>query len=123
MKHLKILIFLLMLIKGNISYARELCDCYGSCVTIQQRDVSIQIKRVIKKRDGYSPYDKVEIDHKIPLCLGGSNEIDNLWSLTKEQHALKTKNDLDLLYYVNTCLMTIQEAQEEAKKWKPKSGY
>jgi 5-methylcytosine-specific restriction endonuclease McrA len=35
-----------------------------------------------------------EVDHKIPLILGGHHCLKNLWPLTVEEHRLKTKQDL-----------------------------
>ena len=98
--------------------AGELCDCYGSCTFIYPREVSTRIKREVKIRDGYDPYDKLEIDHKLPLCLGGTNNKDNLRALAKEQHKLKTEHDILLLYYVENCYMTVEEAQKEALGFK-----
>ncbi|MFH0703052.1 MAG: HNH endonuclease signature motif containing protein [bacterium] len=98
--------------------AEELCDCYGICTIIYPRNVNLNTKKSIKIRDGYTPNAKVDIDHKIPLCLGGANSIDNLQALVKDKHEIKTQHDVLLLYYVKNCLMTIEEAQQEALKWR-----
>ena len=34
-----------------------------------------------------------EVDHATPLCAGGSDTVENLQWLSKEQHSLKTKID------------------------------
>lgn len=97
----------------------ELCDCFGSCITLYERDLNQTTKNYIKKRDGYSAKKKIEIDHKIPLCLGGSNSLSNLQALTQSVHRKKTKNDMNLLNYVKSCNFTVLEAYEKAKKYKP----
>jgi 5-methylcytosine-specific restriction endonuclease McrA len=67
---------------------------------------------------GYLSYAQMEIDHKIPLCLGGSNNIENLQPLSKNDHKIKTDHDLMLFNYVRQCMMTIKEAQSEVNNWK-----
>ena len=109
-----ILIFLVAFFISLDIHAKELCDCYGSCIDIYPRDVSSKIKKQIKDRDGYNYEDKVDIDHKLPLCLGGTNDKDNLQALTEEQHDKKTEHDMFLLYFIRNCFMTIDEAQYEA---------
>ncbi len=45
------------------------------------RDVPESLKRTICERDGvkWADHDRYEIDHKIPLSLGGTNAPSNLW--------------------------------------------
>jgi hypothetical protein len=112
---------LIFIIISNVQpeiWARELCDCYGTCVPIYARDVNYQTRRMIRLRDGYKPYSYVEVDHKLPLCLGGTNKPDNLWALTPKQHKIKTEHDLLLLYYVRNCYMTVEEAQSDVMNFK-----
>jgi|GEM_PF-2743992 len=116
----KLTVILILLTQIQTVFARELCDCFGDCVQINSRDVSKETKKLVKVRFGYLPYEKLEIDHKIPLCLGGSNSIDNLQPLSKSAHKLKTEHDLQILYSVYSCVMTIKEAQQEALNWKNK---
>ena len=40
------------------------------------------------------PGDRGTCDHRIPLALGGSNELENLWLLCNECAASKTRADL-----------------------------
>jgi hypothetical protein len=47
-----------------------------------------------------SELDKFEIDHIIPLALGGVDEIDNLQAICIQCHAYKTKTESDLTQYV-----------------------
>jgi hypothetical protein len=98
--------------------AGELCDCFGECIPIYPRNVTSETKQLVKKMYGYPHYARVDIDHKIPLCLGGTNNINNLRPLSKIDHKKKTEHDLLLLYYVKSCLMTINEAQQETLNWK-----
>lgn len=114
-----ILSFSLCFLFLSTAMSAELCDCFGSCITLYGRDLNQTTKNYIKKRDGYSAKKNIEIDHKIPLCLGGSNSLSNLQALTKSVHRKKTKNDMNLLNYVKNCNLTVLEAYEKAKKYKP----
>jgi 5-methylcytosine-specific restriction endonuclease McrA len=42
------------------------------------------------------PRSTLEVDHKIPLCEGGSNDIKNLWLLCIDCHAQKTSKERSL---------------------------
>jgi len=114
------IIFILILLLSQIQpiCARELCDCFGECIAVYPREVTWETKRLIKSMYGYPSYARFEIDHKIPLCLGGTNNIDNLQPLSKSDHIKKTEHDMRLLYYVRSCFMTIKEAQAETSNWK-----
>lgn len=113
------LFFTLSFIFCNCSecFAGRLCDCFGSCIEIYERNVPQEVKHYVKKRDGYIGYKGIEVDHKIPLCLGGSNGINNLQALPKSVHKRKTKHDLYLLESVKNCDMSVLEAFERAKKY------
>jgi len=111
-----IVTFFLYLSIFSYAYSKELCDCYASCIVIQPRNLTPAVKRLVKIKYGYNPDAKMEIDHKLPLSLGGNNSIDNLWPLTYEEHKLKTKNDMMMLFFVRNCFMTIEEAQNEYNK-------
>lgn len=100
------------------AYSAELCDCYGNCAMLYPRDVSTETKMFIKQRDGYDIRSRVDIDHRIPLCIGGSNDPANLQSLTKDVHRLKTDHDLLLLYYIKNCYMTLPEAWAEVDNFR-----
>jgi hypothetical protein len=118
-KFLAISALFLCFILISTAISSELCDCFGSCITLYNRDLNQTTKNYIKKRDGYSAKKNIEIDHKIPLCLGGSNSLSNLQALTQAIHRKKTKNDMNLLNYVKSCNLTVLEAYEKAKKYKP----
>jgi hypothetical protein len=109
-------IFFVFLTGFSYADSKELCDCYGSCMLIQPRHLTASVKKLVKIKYGYPPSSKMEIDHMLPLSLGGSNNIDNLWPLTYEEHKLKTKNDMMILFFVRNCFMTIEEAQNDYEK-------
>lgn len=50
------------------------------------RDVPVALKREVLRRYGVSPQDRrdYEIDHLIPLSIGGSNSIRNLWPQSRK---------------------------------------
>lgn len=102
---------------GLSVHAEELCDCYGKCIPVHPRNVSNQIKKMVKIRDHYSPKSRVDIDHILPLCLGGTNDINNLQALDRAEHALKTEHDMLMLFYVHNCFMTVDEARNEDLNW------
>lgn len=108
----------IILLQIQTAYTKEICDCFGECVTVYPRDVSTQTKVMVKNKYRYPKYARLEVDHRIPLCLGGSNFIDNLQPLYPNEHKKKTEHDLMLLYYVKECYMTIKEAQSEVDRWK-----
>lgn len=57
-----------------------------------RRNVSLRLRFYIMQRDGhtcqtcgaYPPEARLEVDHKIPLSKGGSNDEENLWTLCFE---------------------------------------
>lgn len=112
------LIFSIILLQIQPAYTKEICDCFGECIPVNSRDVSSQTKVLVKNKYGYPKYARMEIDHRIPLCLGGSNLVENLQPLSSADHKKKTEHDLMLLYYVKGCFMTIKEAQSEVDKWR-----
>lgn len=111
--------FLIVFFSLDGVIARELCDCFGSCVKVYPREVSSEVKRSVRVKNGYSARSRVEIDHRLPLSLGGTNDIYNLQPLLPEVHRKKTEHDMLMLRYVYECYMTIDEARKEAVMWKP----
>ena len=116
-KFVVFVIFLISLFALKVD-ARVLCDCFGICISLDERDISQTTKYFVKKRAGYAGQTWIEVDHKIPLCLGGSNNVDNLQALTKAVHSRKTAYDMLLLNEVKTCQTTVQQAYEKAKNYK-----
>jgi hypothetical protein len=87
------------MLSATVAYAGELPDstltpgdadarlsaveiCARAFSTFVTRDVSAAIKREVYRRYGMSqdsPPCPCEVDHLIPLALGGSTSIENLW--------------------------------------------
>ena len=63
-----------------------------------------KIKRYFADLNGIprSQLKNYQLDHKVPLALGGSNDLSNLQLLTVQQHALKTKNDIKTITQART---------------------
>lgn len=64
----------------------------------RRRGFTQKIKDKIKHRDFYRcnkclSIENLEVDHIIPLIKGGSNDIDNLQTLCRSCHCIKTKKD------------------------------
>lgn len=77
---------------------------------------------VLERENDVGSYDlgdtTSQVDHAIPLSLGGTNEVRNLQILTNEEHAIKTKTDMYLLNQVQSGQMSLKDAQEKAKNWR-----
>ena len=54
----------------------------------------------------------VDVDHIMPLCLGGENRLSNLQSLCKECHKIKTKEDISK----NTKLKHVKKIEKQRLK-------
>ena len=69
---------------------------YSEKIAYCDRDVSIETKEsIISEYDqkfGYSiakmPRSEFKIDHLIPLCAGGSNDVENLWPQHKSVYTI-----------------------------------
>lgn len=59
----------------------------------------------------------LELDHIIPLALGGDNSGENLKYIPKEYHAAKTKNDNRLIKELQSGKTTKEEATEQVNAW------
>jgi len=62
------------------------------------RNVSDRTKREVYRRYGVTPdSSKYEVDHLIPLLLGGSNSISNLWPMPYDgQYGAREKDRLEV---------------------------
>jgi hypothetical protein len=61
--------------------------------------------------------DKYKIDHLIPLVLGGSNSIDNIWPQPIAEAKEKDKFVMDLYLRLKAGYITQQEAIQEIENW------
>lgn len=79
----------------------KLCDTptayrYAEKIPYCERDVSYQTKEILMKEYDQKfnyrilnlPREDIKIDHLIPLCAGGSNDISNLWPQHKSIYAI-----------------------------------
>ncbi len=86
--------------------------------TKEVRDVPVSLKREVCRRYNVSyptPHGAYEIDHFIPLELGGSNEVTNLWPEPADPHpGFHEKDVVENYLHHEVCKgrMTLQEAQE-----------
>jgi hypothetical protein len=84
---------------------------------------STALKKVVFARYGipWSRHAEFEMDHDIPLCLGGSNELSNLWPepFFGTWNAY-LKDDLEIWLHDQVCAgaMSLRDAQEQiASNW------
>jgi hypothetical protein len=80
------------------------------------RDVPGSVKREVCRLYGVPyPARGYEIDHLIPLALGGSNEVSNLWPQTGEgRWTFRQKDQLEVRLHAMACRgeITMSQAQE-----------
>jgi len=60
-----------------------------------------------------------ELDHRIPLCMGGSNDRSNLQLQTWGEAKRKDDDEWALCEMVHEGVLTCDEAQETMREWKP----
>lgn len=63
------------------------------------KELSDATKRRVKQRDGFKcvkcgSKDMLEVDHIVPDAEGGSNAMNNLQTLCKDCHSIKTKKEI-----------------------------
>jgi hypothetical protein len=75
------------------------------------RHVPMKDKLLVRKWY-HEPRGRVEIDHRISLCLGGSNSVRNLWPQSYPAAARKDWAEYYLYKQVCAGRMTLPEAQE-----------
>jgi hypothetical protein len=59
-----------------------------------------------------------ELDHIVPLCLGGSNDRSNLQLQTWDEAARKDKDEVALCALVHEGALTCDEAQQTMRDWR-----
>ena len=88
----------------------------------QVRNVPESIKRAVYKRDKVDYPQKngtVEVDHYIPLSLGGSNNMSNLW--VQFAPDFRKKDKVEYLAWRMLCKEpkeTLKMAQDRVRNWK-----
>lgn len=94
-----------------------ICHSY----TQSRRDVPRSVRRAIFVKYGLSPnepHGSYEVDHLIPLELGGSNDISNLWPEAAPGYHAKDIIENKLHSLVCSGKMNIVDAQSQiAKDW------
>lgn len=60
--------------------AAEICTPHGLTYSRAHRQTTREMKLAVVREYGHRPHDgDSEIDHLVPLCLGGADDIKNLW--------------------------------------------
>lgn len=105
------------------------CGTYSQC----HRNTSEAMKRKIYFN--YSvpypqPAGRFEVDHFIPLCMGGADTEANLWLQPEPYFGQKDKIEAELCAEVRKLLITPKDAQEKIRRWRdiyekeyPKESY
>ncbi len=89
--------------------------------TASVRDVPLHARKEVFKEYGIDyppPHGAYEVDHFIPLELGGSNDIKNLWPEPADPHpGFHEKDHVENYLHHEVCSgrMTLREAQEEIR--------
>jgi hypothetical protein len=60
-----------------------------------------------------------ELDHRVPLCMGGSNDRSNLQLQTWDEARRKDDDEIALCEMVHEGVITCAEGQETMREWKP----
>lgn len=82
------------------------------------RHVTAQMKRAVFKRYGVKYVKgKYAVDHAIPLCMGGRNNIRNLWPQPYEQSLEKDRVEVFLCHEVCEGRLALKDAQREVMHW------
>jgi 5-methylcytosine-specific restriction endonuclease McrA len=83
------------------------------------RDVNQRMRRAVYRGHGiWYVEGNFEVDHKIPLCLGGTNDYENLQPLDKKEARAKARIDGHLCREVCRGNLTLEEARERIKDWR-----
>ena len=79
-------------------YRVESAQLFTSGYASSVRNVSNKTKREVYRRYGVTPdSSKYEVDHLIPLLLGGSNDVSNLWPMPYDgQYGAREKDKLEV---------------------------
>ena len=66
------------------------------------------------------PTDEFEVDHYVPVALGGTNDLSNLQALCLPCHKVKTRKDVKDIAKVNR--IRAKRLGTKPKRWKRKVG-
>ena len=84
-----------------------------------RRNVSVETKRQVAHSFGiYENYGRYEIDHYIPLSIGGSNEVENLWPLPVPVARAKCELEGRIHQQVVSGELSQEQAIERVRDWK-----
>ncbi len=113
---------------AEIQMEGDLCDTadkdfdgfrYQAHIPHCRRNVSHETKREVAHSFGiFDGYEKYEIDHYIPLSIGGSNELDNLWPLPVPVARAKSELEGRIHQEVVRGEISQDQAIERVKRWK-----
>ncbi len=81
----------------------------------------IQVIKTYEKEYGYNilPFRvDFKIDHFIPLCMGGGNDVSNLWPQDKAVYVITDPHEFDLCQKLSLGQITQKEAVDTIKKIK-----
>ena len=106
----------------------DLCDTqdkdfdgfrYQESIPHCRRNVAPETKRLVAQEFGiFEDYDQFEIDHYIPLSIGGSNEVANLWPLPVPVARAKSALEGKIHEQVKEGALTQEQAIERVRNWK-----
>ncbi len=87
-----------------------------------RRNVDPNLKRALKRRAGIPEWEWAyyEIDHILPLSLGGNNSPANLHPIPKNDHDAKTELENTLKRELATGAIDYCEAVDELLNWRPR---
>jgi len=106
----------------------DLCDSedkdfdgfrYSAHIPHCKRNVDRDTKREVAHSFGiYDNYHRFEIDHYIPLSIGGSNGLDNLWPLPVRVARAKSQLEGEIHQQVVKGELNQDQAIQKVKSWK-----
>lgn len=112
-------LLLLLLLRPPVPGAWATRDTTIIChqTTRARRHVSQGLRRMILTRDHCSNSKICEVDHLIPLELGGANSVKNLWAEPWPDAHMKDKEENRLHRAVCSGTLNIRKAQSLMAHW------
>lgn len=65
---------------------------------------------------------QIDIEHQLPIALGGSNDLDNLSLWLREHHKVKTRDDVKRIAKANRQRKAHTTGRSRARKGRPMQG-